>query len=209
MIRTNSRKKNIIKKCLVLLGAIAVLVGVVIYGHWQTNREHQSYEESLKEGTESVDLKSNTESVPESGTGDTPGEATSEMIYTANITNLDFYCTPVMGEDSMLLVQSLNYYLSQKGIVCDSGEIVQVQVPEDEPESVRYYVMLNDESSRIVILEYHTVENIVTCSSCNYSNEEIIGEPWSEAPAQTDISPEEEAAFLEQQAAAEGQEVAE
>lgn len=212
MIRTNNRKKNIMKKCLILLAAIVVLVGVIAFGQWQTNREHQEYEESLI-GTEAVTTVGDVESVPESGTTEeSPAAVTEDVVYTAGISNLDYYCTPVMGEDAVLLVESLNYYLAQKGIVCDSGEIIYVQVPQEEPESVRYYVKLNDESSRIVILEYHTVENLVTCSLCNYSYEEIVGEVWNGgAPADRDVSPEEDTAYLESQTAeeapVEGQEV--
>ena len=96
--------------------------------------------------------------------------------------------------------ECLTNYANQKELDAAAATVFYASVPEEEPDSMQYYVQLNDSMQTIVILTWHQNEKTVTASQCSFTKEDVLNECWNNIqPAERDITPEEEAAFLEQQ----------
>lgn len=96
--------------------------------------------------------------------------------------------------------ECLTNYVKQKEMDATAGSVFYASVPEEEPDSMQYYVQLNDSMQTIVILTWHQNEKTVTASQCSFTREDVLNECWNNIqPAERDITPEEEAAFLAQQ----------
>lgn len=117
---------------------------------------------------------------------------------TVKITNLDVYATAIMGSDADLLEDQLSSYAASAGILSAGGNIIHVAVPEDEPDSVAFFVRLDD--GTIATLTWHPSDRTVTAAACSYTEEEIREEVWQGGgPAERDIPEEEDAAFRQQE----------
>lgn len=123
------------------------------------------------------------------GGGDKPkadgGKAEDESIqlnkdvFTVDITNLE-EALCVMDKNIVLLEERLNDWAAEKNVKGSSAEIFHVMVPQSDPQSIQFYLKLDDKKQSLVMLAYHPRENVVTASSCQYSEEEIIQEVWED-----------------------------
>lgn len=122
------------------------------------------------------------------------------------ILNLAEYASPSMGEDAVLLEQRLYLFMQEQQMSAATADIVHVMIPRSDPECTYYYVRIHDEAETLCLLSYHPREHVVTASACSYTLGEVLSESFEDnAPEQRDISPEEEAAFIQSQEAAGGE----
>ncbi len=93
--------------------------------------------------------------------------------------------------------ECLGHYVQLKGLDATAGSMFYMYTPEEEPDSTQYYVQLNDPMQTIVILTWHENDETITSSKCSFTREDVINQCWNNVqPAEKDITPEEEAAFL-------------
>lgn len=122
------------------------------------------------------------------------------------ILNLAEYASPSMGEDAVLLEQRLYLFMQEQQMSAATADIVHVMIPRSDPECTYYYVRIHDEAETLCLLSYHPREHVVTASACSYTLGEVLSESFEDnAPEQRDISPEEEAAFMQSQEVAGGE----
>lgn len=205
MMRKNPDHGTLQWKVLALVGLILLLILVLVFQ--QKKRDEYKEERDRQEGTENVMGETEADSQMDTELLQETAQAISnwvEVEETVAIANLQVYATPSMGQSAALLEQSLSRYVAQQQLAATGGIIVHVMVPDSDPESVYYYVQLNDPAGTICLLTYHPREDVVTASACSYSLEEVLAESWqSDAPAIRDVPPEEDAVYQEGQAAQE------
>ena len=115
------------------------------------------------------------------------------------IANLDEYAAPVMGRDAALLEESLASYAASSGVTAAGGVIIHVMVPEDSPDSVAFFVRLDDAADTIAMLTWDAERRTVAAAGCSYTEEEIRNEAWAGGgPAERDIPQEEDIAFWQE-----------
>lgn len=202
MMRKSPDHGTLMWKVLALAGLILLLILVLVFQ--QRKRDAYKEERDRQVGTENVmgekeaDSQLDTELLQES----TQAISSRTGADAVAIANLQVYATPSMGQSAALLEQSLSQYVSDQQLAAAGGNIVHVMVPDSDPESVYYYVQLDDPAGTICLLTYHPREDVVTASACSYSLEEVLSESWqSNAPASRDVPPEEDAVYQEGQAA--------
>lgn len=203
-------KKRLRWKLAVLAGCIMLLIiSIIFHQHQQAKRlkEYEKYDaaqalvddpEEPDEVADSLDAGAEPEPVKEPEQEAVPPEKTEKEGMT--IVNLEEYAEPVMGSASTLLEESLFSYVMDEGITASAGTIIHVMVPEHDPSSIIFYILLDDAYETIVMISYHPREKIVTAGSCLYTKEEIISEVWEDnGPEQrgvpesgTDTIPEQE-----------------
>lgn len=171
-----------------------VITGVLDFGAMELNLPGGDTQDGLFQEEDRTERKEPAAGVqPDSGE---PAEPEKERFP---ITNLEEYASQVMGGNKYLLEESLAGWVKEKNLKGTSGTIFYTLVPETDHQSIQYYISLDDEKTSLVMLAYHPRENVVTASSCNYSQEEIIQEVWSDnGPPNRDVSPEEEALALQE-----------
>lgn len=190
---------NLKWKLLALIGAVLLLVISVWLQIHQQEKRHKESKTSEETVTTEAGNNITKENETDKEAASTPAEAKTA------ISNLDIYAIPSMGQSAALLEQSLSQYVSEQQLAATGGTIVHVMVPDSDPESVYYYVQLDDPAGTICLLAYHPREDVVTASACSYSLEEVLAESWqSDAPAIRDVPPEEDIMYEEEQAREEG-----
>ena len=204
------------KRRLFLLAALAAALILLLVVRESRSQEGRKEYESLKQEQEAEAGKpgdtDGTETKKPDKTGDkTDGEDTGRGSEdepkadgevpekgTVKIANLDVYATAIMGSDAGLLEEQLSAYAASAGIRSAGGNIIHVAVPEDEPDSVAFFVRMDD--GTIATLTWHPSDRTVTAAACSYTEEEIREEVWQGGgPAERDIPEEEDAAFRQQE----------
>lgn len=211
-------QRSLKRKLLLLIGAILLLIVLIFYQDYMKRKDNEAYEEQLEqEQVEEQQKEDGLMGVPDSGTVEQniPGGKGARAVQSGPsteavqpdsrepaepekerfpITNLEEYASQVMGGNKHLLEESLAGWVKEKNLSGTSGTIFYTLVPETDHQSIQYYIRLDDEKASLVMLAYHPRENVVTASSCNYTQEEIFQEVWSDnGPLNRDVSPEEEA----------------
>lgn len=149
------------------------------------------------------EIQKNDPGINEEGNGQGIGGDTGQTALNMRqgetaicIQNLEEYAKAVMGENAELLEQALVSFVKERHLDVTEAVIFHVMVPMSDPQSIHYYVRLEDGKGTLVLLAYHPRENLVTASACNYTEAEVMEEIWeNNGPVQRDITPEEEAAF--------------
>ena len=119
-----------------------------------------------------------TESETENLTGKLQDALTTEQEALVSIDNLNEYVSVLESEKQQQFLESLTNFVKEEGIAAESGTIFYTMVPENDQESVSYFVSLGGEPEVICQLSYHTREKIVTASKSTYTREEIENEAW-------------------------------
>lgn len=215
MRKKSPDKRRLGWKIMILICGIVLLAGLIFFQ--QSRRVKEKKEREGADGEEEIQMQVKLpegaeikKKSAEEGTGILLGdvEKTDEESTAAegnksaevHITNLEEYAAEVMGEHMYLLEQSLADWVKEKQLCAETAAIFFVRVPESDPQSINYYIRIEDGKGSLVMLSYHPRENVVTASICNYTEEEIKAEVWEDnGPCQRDVSAEEEAEFLEGQ----------
>ena len=128
----------------------------------------------LAEGEDSTGSpKEHTESPQDS----VPTEA--KAASSIRITNRE-KALPIMDKNIGLLEERLNEWAAEMNLKASTAEIFHVMVPQSDPQSIQFYIRLDDKKQTKAMLAYHPRENVVTASSCQYSEAEILGEVWED-----------------------------
>lgn len=209
-MRKKSYQKKLKLKIIILIVGIILLVGQIVFQTYQRSKEKKEYEnmkkqiEMQKQEEEQKEMEEwkevEEQETQEEVDAKSSSESKEEEAAAIPITNLSEYATDIMGDDTYLLEQSLAEWIEKEQLSVASATIIHVMVPENDPESIQFFVRMNDEQASLVMLSYHPRENVVTASSCTYTEEEIEAEVWeNNGPEQRDISPEEEEEILKEQ----------
>lgn len=157
-------------------------------------------------GRQDKKKEANTEAVTE--TESETGSLTSQMQEAlateqetfVSIDNLNEYVSVLESEKQQQFLESLTNFVKEEGIAAESGTIFYTMVPENDQESVSYFVSLGGEPEVICQLSYHTREKIVTASKSTYTREEIENEVWqNNGPDERDVPADVDAAFEQEQ----------
>lgn len=141
-----------------------------------------------------------TESETENLTGKLQDALTTEQEALVSIDNLNEYVSVLESEKQQQFLESLTNFVKEEGIAAESGTIFYTMVPENDQESVSYFVSLGGEPEVICQLSYHTREKIVTASKSTYTREEIENEVWqNNGPDERDVPADVDAAFEQEQ----------
>lgn len=141
-----------------------------------------------------------TESETENLTGKLQDALTTEQEALVSIDNLNEYVSVLESEKQQQFLKSLTNFVKEEGIAAESGTIFYTMVPENDQESVSYFVSLGGEPEVICQLSYHTREKIVTASKSTYTREEIENEAWqNNGPDERDVPADVDAAFEQEQ----------
>ena len=133
------------------------------------------------------------------GRQDKKKEANTEETF-VSIDNLNEYVSVLESEKQQQFLESLTNFVKEEGIAAESGTIFYTMVPENDQESVSYFVSLGGEPEVICQLSYHTREKIVTASKSTYTREEIENEVWqNNGPDERDVPADVDAAFEQEQ----------
>ncbi len=208
-------KRRVIIKAVILFLLILFFVGLLCYMQYKKEQARKKYEAQIEtekqtEGNETGKKESKDKEQPEKEpgegdsvpgkNGDSSGDAWDWNLGGGaqdtgiRITNLAEYASPAMGTNARLLEQSLAGWVTEKKNTAKRGTIIHVMVPQSDPQSVHYYVRMEDSAGTLVLLSYHPRENVVTASDCSYTEEEILAEAWEgNAPCDRDVSPEADA----------------
>lgn len=177
MRRTGSKLGWLIVASSVLLVVAMIIVTVIVL--------RQNSQNTAQENANNIEMVSES----------TETEAQEDTI---RIENLNVYFSSAAWYESAFK-ECLTNFVRLKGFDATTGSVFYASVPEEEPDSTQYYVQLNDPMQTIVILTWHENEQTVTSSKCSFTREDVINECWNNIqPAERDITPEEEAAFLNQ-----------
>lgn len=197
-MRSESEKRSLRRKILVLACGIGLLALLIFYQPYLRGKEKEAYKEMKKQeeqaepAGEQQELPDTEQDEPEEET-DIKTEAEIPEKQGAYITNLDEFATEVMGKNTYLLQESFSKWIEEKKINAVSGHIFHVMIPESDPQSINYYIRIEDEKGSLVMLAYHPRENVVTASICKYTEEEIKNEVWEDnGPQQRDVPAEAE-----------------
>lgn len=119
-----------------------------------------------------------------------------EVIRITNFGN--YFSASLNNEDQFC--ECLSQHVRLKGYDATCGSIFHVSEISSEPDSMQYYVQLNDPMQSIIILTWHENEQVFTSSKCNFLREDVINECWNfSQPIMRDVSPEAEREFLLEQ----------
>lgn len=210
MIRKNpyEGKKKLWKKVLCLIVCMLFFVAALVVSHMEIGQKKPGADdtgriESATEQTTESTQEAETETTQEERKDEAQNpenEKPDEQTEAVPITNLSYYVTPIMGEDAHMFESALGKWVAAYEISCSDAEILNVMVPDEEPDAVRYYLLCHDEADTILLLEYHSFENVVTISGSNYSYADITGEVWNgDAPNNRDVSAAEELEYYSEQ----------
>ena len=210
------KKRNVYRnklrwKLLLLFGAILLLIAAIFLRQREREKAKAEYEASIKqeregknqeeewkgefgEEQETEDRFLDTEET--TGLQDEKGEET----VTVHIRNLEEYAADLMGDDTGLLEESLGNWVVEKHLDAESAAILNVMIPENDPQSIHFYIRMDDGEGSLVLLSYQPGEKVVTASDCDYTEEEILAEAWEgNGPGQRDVTVEEDTEFLNNQ----------
>lgn len=207
MRRTTDRSK-LKWKILILIGAVLLLIGSIFLRQYERKKAREDYEkyEKQESGTEAKEERKK-EGMDKEREADHPKEESARQKETeeekdaaVHITNLEKYATDLMGGNAVLLERSLGGWAKEKHLAAASAVILNVMIPEDDPQSISFYIRMEDEEGSLVTLSYHPRENVVTASDCTYTEEEIQAEAWEgNGPGQRDVPAEADMKFLDSQ----------
>lgn len=207
MKKGNVYRNKLRWKLLLLFGAILLLIAAIFLRQREREKAKAEYEAFIKqesegknpeeefgEGQETEKRFQDTEETI--GLPDKKGEETV-MVH---IRNLEEYAADLMGDDTRLLEKSLGEWIMEKHLDAESAVILNVMIPENNSQSIHFYIRMDDEDGSLVLLSYQSREKVVTASVCNYTEEEILAEAWEgNGPGQRDVTAEEETEFLNNQ----------
>lgn len=197
-------------KILILIGAVLLLIGSIFLRQYERKKAREDYEKYVEQesGTEGQEEKpeekadkeqeAKTDDLEEESVGKKETEEEKDAVV--HITNLEEYAMDLMGRNAVLLEQRLGGWAKEKHLAAASAVILNVMIPEDDPQSISFYIRVEDEEGSLVTLSYHPRENVVTASDCNYTEEEIRAEAWEgNGPGQRDVTAEADTKFLDSQ----------
>lgn len=210
------RKGNVYRnklrwKLLLLFGAILLLIAAIFLRQREREKAKEEYEASIKqeskvknqeeelkgefgEGQETEDRFQDAEK-----TTGFPDQKSEETVM-VHIRNLEEYAADLMGDDTRLLEKSLGEWIMEKHLDAESAAILNVMIPESDPQSIHFYIRMDDGDGSLVLLSYQPREKVVTASACDYTEEEILAEAWEgNGPGQRDVTAEEDTEFLNNQ----------
>lgn len=179
----------------------------------ETVEEENSTEAGLENGRQEnpsrVNGEANGQGTEREGVSYTDEEIQQDGMETISILNLDEYAKATLGENAKLLEQALASFVKDRHLDATEAVIFHVMVPMSDPQSIHYYVRLEDSKDTLALLAYHPRENLVTASICNYTEAEVMEEIWENSgPAQRDVPPGEAEALqqntAQQESAQEG-----
>lgn len=198
-------------KILILAGAALLLTGSIFLRQYERKKAREDYEKYVEQesgtegqegkpeegGTEEQEAKTDYPDEGESGGQKETEEGKDAVVH---ITNLEEYAASLMGRNAVLLEQSLGGWAKEKHLATASAVILNVMIPEDDPQSISFYIRMEDEEGSLAMLSYRPEENVVTACASNYTEEEIRAEAWEgNGPGQRDVTAEADTKFLDSQ----------
>lgn len=207
------RKKRFVRgslrgKLLILSGAILMLAAAIFLQQREREKARAAYEETIQresgeedqeEGQEEEDRKETDTEEQSQDTEGTSGlwDNKAGEIPLIHIRNLGEYATDLMGEDADLLERSLGEWNEKEHLDAESASILNVMIPESDPQSIHFYIRMDDAEGSLILLSYHPGEKAVTALPCDYTEEEILAEAWEgNGPGQRDVTAEADTEFL-------------
>ncbi|MBO5259518.1 MAG: hypothetical protein J6B26_03925 [Agathobacter sp.] len=126
------------------------------------------------------------ENVPESGT-QMSEENVPESGTVKIISNLEEYAAPILQGKETELEKGLCQFLIDQNRELTTAEIFYLMIPEENPESVKFFLKLS-ESGELIEMLFDRTSGTVDTSICEYTEEEIFAEVWEgEQPECRDI----------------------
>ena len=165
---------------LLILLCVAFVINLVIIGI-QKSEKRKNREQIEK--TEEL-------SVPESGTSDSKENVVPDSGTKNLISNLEEYATPMMNEETYLLLESLSSFLKKQNLKEQEAEIIHVMIPEDAPDSVLFFIQLKEDDI-LLELSFEREKRTVSVNVCKYTREEILAEVWEGIEPENKDLPEE------------------
>lgn len=184
------RNKLQIKLLILFLLAVAFIINLIIIGvqkaeSKKTREASETIEETSvpefgtqmsEEDVPESSTQMSEEDVPESGT-QMSGEDVPESGTLNIISNLEEYAAPILQGKETELEKGLCQFLIDQNRELTTAEIFYLMIPEDNPDSVKFFLKLSGSGERIEML-FSRTSGTVDTNFCEYTEEEVFAEIW-------------------------------
>lgn len=181
--------KNLKWKVILLIVLLIIFLINLVVIHTKRSKEREQFKKEL-EVYQKKELESEDGSVANFGTevsDETEDNGVANFDTKNFIINLEEYASPLLGEHTYLLEESLLEYLSAEKFNQQEAEIFYVMIPENDEAVVHFFLHLL-EADKIVKIEFHMESKTAITSVCSYTEDEILSEAWEgESPSDRDI----------------------
>ena len=182
------KNKLQIKMLIFALLLVAFIINLIVIGVQKS--ESKKEREASERVEETCVPESGTqvpeENVPESGT-QMSEENVPESGTVKIISNLEEYAAPILQGKETELEKGLCQFLIDQNRELTTAEIFYLMIPEENPESVKFFLKLS-ESGELIEMLFDRTSGTVDTSICEYTEEEIFAEVWEgEQPECRDI----------------------
>lgn len=178
-----------------LLLFLILLIGLIVWN--QKNRVEntavrQSREKQKQETVQKTEQTAEDPQKTEETAKDGEDSRTNEELVqkdSIEIQHSSDYIRPVLGEQSILVNQSLQDYCTANYVQASRADCLNCTIPLDAPAKTVFFLELQNEEKTLLQAVYDPESRSVLIEPSEYTKEEILNESWStqEAPAVRDV----------------------